>query len=230
MAKEKVENSVRIVNSYILNNKGTGVYSTSYITVTDSEISNNKDVKIGHGGIAGYSVKLTNTTVKNNVIELSSSSYANITPKGGGVYSQTTAEIENCIIDNNKAKTNVEENLGERIENDQLMRDMYVEFYSLGHGGGIYAEGEVTIANSQLNNNYAGGNGGGVYGSNITITNSNFTKNFAEAYVCDPSQYTSYICFDKNGKEIDGGTVFAASGGAIYNRVSDSATNTTHTV
>lgn len=97
-----------------------------------------------------------------------------------------------------------------------------------GNGGGIYADGAVTLTNvAMLTNTTASGSGGGLYaGGAVSLTNASFISNTANSTTADVLGGALYVggaanitggAFTNNWARLTGsGSNFWARGGAIY--------------
>jgi len=137
---------------------GGGIINRGDLTVTDSQISNNRIE--GNGGYGGGIYNYNTLTITNSTIS------GNYSHAGGGIFHQSgTISIINSTIRNNYA-----------IQQPQVAD---------GNGGGIYANfGSVDINGSTINNNYAYDSGdgsagfpsvSGIYNNNATMTITNST-------------------------------------------------------
>ncbi|MEH1816951.1 MAG: Calx-beta domain-containing protein, partial [Nostoc sp.] len=136
--------SVTVSNSNFSGNiaaLGGGIYSTSSVTASNSTISGNTANTSGGGIYSTSSVTASNSTISGNTANTN----------GGGIYSSTTTTLSNSTVSSNTVKVN---------------------------GGGIYSGGG-TVSNTTIFGNTAdsdnnnAGNGGGIYRSAGTWSISN---------------------------------------------------------
>lgn len=133
--------------------QGGGLFNggAGSLTMTGCTVSNNTTIgTIGsrHGaGIAGSfggTVTLTDCTIRGNISSAG----------GGGIQNDGTLELEDCILDDNRAEG--------------------------GDGGGIRnIGGAVTLTGGSVEDNFASGDGGGLYTSSgtVEITGASFQNN-----------------------------------------------------
>ncbi|WP_448265089.1 Calx-beta domain-containing protein [Nostoc sp. DSM 114159] len=167
---------------------GGGIYSTSSVTVSNSNFSSNTASTSGGGIYSTSSVIVSNSTFSANTANTNgggiysnsatltdSSIFGNIANLGGGIYS-TNATVSNSTISGNTANSN---------------------------GGGIFSTGSnssVAISNSTISGNTAKTNGGGIYSTNnTTVSNSTIFGNTADS---------------DNNTQGDGGGIYKSGGTA----------------
>jgi len=139
----------------------------SFLRITNSEISHNKGNSNG-GAIFGYDVELKDCTIEYNEAKYGAGVYiknANSSTKFGKL------TVENCEIGNNTATGNGGGIYGE--ENSTItITDSEISQNEANHGGGIYgAVGSTITVNgaSLITDNEAYGNGGGIYGYEVSL-------------------------------------------------------------
>ncbi|MEH2370803.1 Calx-beta domain-containing protein [Nostoc sp.] len=147
------------------NNNGGGIYSTSSVTVSNSNLSGNI-AALGGGIYSSSSVTATNSTISGNTANTS----------GGGIYSSSSVTASNSTISGNTANTNgggIYSSTTTTLTNSTVSSNT-----AKVNGGGIYSGGG-TVSNSTIFGNTADsdnnntGNGGGIYRSAGTWSISN---------------------------------------------------------
>lgn len=97
---------------------------------------------------------------------------------GGAIYNNGVSILDNCTFINNKAT------LGGAIYNNGVLILNNCIFINNGanSGGAIYNNGNIVLNNCTFKSNTASVSGGAIYNlqSNLTITNSTFTENYAK--------------------------------------------------
>ncbi|MDZ7953731.1 Calx-beta domain-containing protein [Nostoc sp. DedQUE09] len=143
---------------------GGGIYSTSSVTVSNSNLSGNI-AALGGGIYSTISVTATNSTISGNTANAS----------GGGIYSTSSVTATNSTISSNTANTNgggIYSTITTLINSTVSSNTVKV------NGGGIYSGGG-TVSNTTIFGNTAdsdnnnAGNGGGIYRSAGTWSISN---------------------------------------------------------
>ncbi|MBN3875043.1 Calx-beta domain-containing protein [Nostoc sp. JL23] len=143
---------------------GGGIYSTSSVTVSNSNLSGNI-AALGGGIYSTSSVIATNSTISGNTANTS----------GGGIYSTSSVTATNSTISGNTANTN---GGGIYSSTNTLSNSTVSSNTAKVNGGGIYSGGG-TVSNSTIFGNTADsdnnntGNGGGIYRSAGTWSISN---------------------------------------------------------
>ncbi|WP_334766053.1 beta strand repeat-containing protein [Nostoc sp.] len=201
--------SITVNNSLINANSGGGIYDESSLTVNNSTISSN--TTDGEGG--GINVASDDIAL---VIRIKNSAIINNTAlDGGGISTINDLIVSNSIISGNKATSQ-----GGGIYDHP--GGAGVQF---GYGS-LYATGNITLTNSQINDNSTGaqGYGGGIsnvvdlspQGSNAisaTITVSHSTINGNNSYYGGGIYNIGILSV--NNSTISGNT--GIQGGGIYN-------------
>ncbi|WDI32475.1 choice-of-anchor Q domain-containing protein [Hyphococcus flavus] len=180
---------------------GISVGSISTLNLIDSTVSNNSAALYG-GGImtiaTSATIYISNSEITNNEAN-----------NGGGVYSRGTTTItEGSFIYMNEANTgggvmsggNLTVNAssaiasntstgfaggGVFVEGSAVFDGAFIVGNNANSGGGIFNQsGDLTILNTLISQNYAGGYGGGLYSnqnSDNTIINSTFADNTTDS-------------------------------------------------
>lgn len=169
------EFSLLIQNCTVVNNSavwGGGVYveAKAELTVVDSQIINNTAERGGGIDINQGALKLTNSTVSNNVADT----------YGGGIrFAFLSSELAGAKINNNVAK------YGGGIYNDGVdvtITDSEINANSASDGGAAYNAGTLLLDNVDLISNGAA-NGGAVYNKKtVAIKNSKTNNNKVSVY------------------------------------------------
>ncbi|MBE9104744.1 DUF4347 domain-containing protein [Nostoc cf. edaphicum LEGE 07299] len=143
---------------------GGGIYSTSSVTVSNSNLSGNT-AALGGGIYSTSSVTATNSTISGNTANTS----------GGGIYSTSSVTATNSTISGNTANTNG----GGIYSSTTTLTNSTISGNTVKvNGGGIYSGGG-TVSNTTIFGNTADsdnnntGNGGGIYRSAGTWSISN---------------------------------------------------------
>ena len=125
----------------------------------------------------GRRVVLRNVTIRNG--------YAN---RAGGIYSDGSLTIADCVIEGNQASIGggIYGSEGGGIYNDTsgvlLLINSTIRSNSADTGGGIYQAGTATLRGSTINAN-ASDNGGGIYNTNyLVVVDSTLSGNTATSY------------------------------------------------
>lgn len=198
------EFSLLIQNCTVVNNSavwGGGVYveAKAELTIIDSEIIENTAGRGGGIDINQGTLKLTNSTVSNNIAEI----------YGGGIYfAFLPSELTDAKINNNVAK------YGGGIYNNGVVvtiSNSEINSNSADDGGAIYNAGTLSLTNMELNSNNAN-SGGSIYNKkDITIKNSRINDNKASVY-----GGAIYNVANLNADNIQANYNEAKFGGAIY--------------
>ncbi|MHC5767311.1 MAG: Calx-beta domain-containing protein [Nostoc sp.] len=142
---------------------GGGIYSSSSVTVSNSNFSGNI-ATLGGGIYSSSSVTVSNSNLSGNIANL-----------GGGIYSSNSVTASNSTISGNTANTN---GGGIYSTTTTLSNSTVSSNTAKVNGGGIYSGGG-TVSNSTIFGNTADsdnnntGNGGGIYRSAGTWSISN---------------------------------------------------------
>lgn len=145
-----------------------GLVSSTYTTVAGGAIR-----ALGEGVVS-----LTNSTVSS-----SSASSAYGGAKGGGVYAQGDVVLEGSLISNNTATDDgagVHAGGNLFVANSTISNNRSLAYYGSGSGGGLLGLGTVDVVGSIIHGNEAG-EGAGVFGESVTLTNSTISDNFASS-------------------------------------------------
>jgi CSLREA domain-containing protein len=145
-----------------------GGISGAYVTVADSEISDNVAMERG-GGIRGGIVRVDRSTIGGNTAT-----------SGGGIYGNSTVTVEGCTISDNSA---TQDGGSVYSSGSVTVLNSTVSDNRAGRaGGGIVAIGGVMVTSSTLSNNTGGIVGGGIRASgNVMVTSSTISGNSASA-------------------------------------------------
>jgi len=144
------------------------IYNLGTLTISNTDISNNKT-----SGIYGGNLKMINSTITNNQSK-----------RGGGIYNQGETILINTTISDNQSDES-----GGGIYNDGIITiiNSTISQNSSGSGGGIFNRHELKLINSTISGNqaYTGGgilnySEGASYGR-ISILNSTITANKASS-------------------------------------------------
>lgn len=162
-------------NTSISNNQakysGGGIYNQGSLTCTGTEdakitISGNRSRKYGGGGVyTTGTTSFTHTIVTNNRVETDPATqtpYSNELFAGGGIYyyDDATLSLTNSEVSDNVCIAHKYPGITANYVGAPWV-----------YGGGIYVgNGDVTISNSMVNNNFAMGQGGGIYQNAGTLT------------------------------------------------------------
>lgn len=226
---------VELKDVTITGNKGTygggvSIDQKSNVTFTDCTITGNEAIRNG-GGI--YAKDGSTVTVNGGSISGNSAAGTNRnTSGGGGIYAEggSTVDLNDTTIANNHVTGNYGSGGGVRVNNGTLSADhvKILENTTNSNGGGISVKDSVlTVTDSEIRNNVAGGsNGGGVeiIGSTTdnkehTIINTEITGNCAEergggVYVEQASITIKDSTLDNNhAKHTDGSQASSEGGG-----------------
>lgn len=226
---------VELKDVTITGNKGTygggvSIDQKSNVTFTDCTITGNEAIRNG-GGI--YAKDSSTVTVNGGSISGNSAAGTNRnTSGGGGIYAEggSTVDLNDTTIANNHVTGNYGSGGGVRVNNGTLSADhvKILENTTNSNGGGISVKDSVlTVTDSEIRNNVAGGsNGGGVeiIGSTTdnkehTIINTEITGNCAEergggVYVEQASITIEGSTLDNNhAKHTDGSQASSEGGG-----------------
>ena len=185
---------------------GGGIYSTQFVTMTGSRLTNNQ----------------ANGTVGSSVTTGDASGY------GGGLYTTAGAMITDSHIDDNHASGT------HRPDSCSVALDSDLAYYA--QGGGIYATGGLMVTNSTVDRNMATtghiSQGGGIYLNSSDpsswVENSTVSGNMASGGECMTGgaqgggivnlgqgrltlDHTTIIKNKTGGVEVDGGGIYNAS-------------------
>ena len=151
------------------------------LTIEDSTISSSYATAKGAAISSSGDLAITGSTITDNV-----SLY-----KAGGIYSGGDLTITDSSITGNKTKKfhgggvlAIAGSAGDdiTITGSDITGNQTGTVSGLGQGGGIYSQGPLTITDSHINGNTAGGDGGGAHisvGGSATISDSTFNGNYA---------------------------------------------------
>ncbi|GAA6614844.1 beta strand repeat-containing protein [Scytonema sp. NUACC26] len=185
---------------------GGGIYNEGTVTVDNSTISNNLAgfqhglgrpnlTLIGSGG----GIYNRGTVMVNNSNLSSNSAIGDGDSIGGGIYNTGTVAISNSAVNSNSATTTLSSSYGGGIYNiygtvivsNSILSSNLIRVGGSGigaFGGGIYNSngGNVTVSDSTLSSNQAGGRllggGGGIYNNTdsiLSVSNSTLSNNRA---------------------------------------------------
>jgi parallel beta-helix repeat protein/predicted outer membrane repeat protein len=162
-----------ITNSTISENTSGGIRWWGNLKIDNSTITDNSSGYQG-GGICCLGDSLNSLTIKSCTIT-GNSSYSH----GGGIYSSVESlTINNCTITGNSAEGSGggihSEDSDPNIDNCTISENSAKD-----SGGGIFCNGDLTITNSNINNNSAY-LVGGISCRDTTLTNCTITGNSAE--------------------------------------------------
>ena len=151
-----VTDSIVSDNSANLKNGGIATYGSGDVTLINTTVTGNTAHSNGGIGPVGHTLTLINSTVSNNVATNDFAGF-NFGDKGGGIWVSPGghADLINSTVAGNS-------NLGIQVITENG------DFWWLGHGGGIYNGGVVTLTDSVVTDNTAF-TGGGIY-NDITAT------------------------------------------------------------
>ena len=142
--------------------------ATAYVTLSRFTVQNGR-ARFGAGIFNSGTLKIINSTVRNNMVSPPSTCFFGCNASGGGIYNNGTLTISNSTVGANTAST--------------------PKCRTGAAGGGIYNQAMLTVNNSSLNGNSAdatcvgsSANGGAVGNSGtVMINNSTITGNTASA-------------------------------------------------
>lgn len=169
--------NIVITNSLVGNNdagyEGGAIASlgaAATLTVNGSGVFNNTSALRGGGGIyAAGSVVMTGATVSNNTASLA----------GGGIYAIGGINADSSTISNNVTQGNgggVAASGAIVLTNSTMLGSNQAQ----GVGGGAYSILSVTLTRSTASGNTAQSNGGGIFASSVTVTESTIDSNTAQ--------------------------------------------------
>ena len=148
---------------------GLWVSSSGEAQLTNAAITNNS--ALDGGGIAnGGTLSLTDCIVSNDTAN--GGTYG-----GGGIYNSGTLTVTNTTISDNAT-----DHTGGGIFNypagSMTLTGITVSNNSSSVGGGLYANGSITLADASVSDNAASGDGGGIYVTgSVTITGGTVNGN-----------------------------------------------------
>jgi hypothetical protein len=178
---------------------GGGIRNFGNLTLINCQVSDNQ--ANGGGGISNSgNLTLINTTIKDNLAD-------GIAPighecgNGGGIHSGSgTMLVLNSTINGNKSNVKGRARGGgifigcssqatiinSTISNNRADRQSGREYGGgHSHGGGIYAVGELQLINVTITENYASGNGGGIFvGKHLDYVNTIIAGNTGKKGNC----------------------------------------------
>jgi predicted outer membrane repeat protein len=206
--------------------------STGKLTVADSDITGSKTVAAttnGGGIYASGDLVLSGVTIGG------AGALANTaTGKGGGVYAGGKLTVTNSTITGNSA-ANGGGIYG--VGNIDIDHSKVAANTTTGKGGGIFAFGNVNVTNSTIGGIVAAdanraANGGGIFGTTVTVQNSAVSGNSTNGSFDGGGIYATKSVVVRNstisGNEADeqGGGIFTPAGGAVTLINSTVASNT----
>lgn len=181
------------------NYSGGGIYNQGSLTCTGTEnakitISGNRSRKYGGGVYTTGPTSFSHTIVTNNRVETDPATQTPTSSElfaGGGIYYDNNASLSltDSEVSYNVCIAHKYPGITENYVGTPLV-----------YGGGIYVEhGDVTISNSMVNNNFAMGQGGGIYinenAGTLTINGSKVNGNQTTSQTYTPesgSQFQRY--------------------------------------
>ena len=184
-----------ISNSNILKNKaaqfGGGLYLYSGGTITECTVNDNEALT-GGGAYIAYdnTIKFINCKISNN----------KASQNGGGIYSYGVCNVNGGTVNGNTA-TNNGGGVYNYLYGTNTLTDVHVYENNANNGGGIFAEGNLTLENTKIYKNTATVNGGGLCGG-YTISDS------ASQITKDTEIYSN--------KAANGGGVYLRHGGKTW--------------
>ncbi len=211
------------------NGDGGVLYSfNSYLSFKECNFSNNKADREG-GAIAHY---YGNLTVDNcNFTDNSASA------NGGAIYragaGNLKTNISNCnFVSNNATVDGGALFVDDNVANVSVSNCSFVSNKAVQNGGGIFVidRTNITIANSQFNNNQAVLGGAIFSNSSLIVNNSSFVGNNASsggAIYADSNSKLNITSsnFSKNIASANGGAIFAGGDGKLDVVSSDFVSN-----
>ena len=159
--------------------KGGGIYATS-LTMTSSVVANNS--ADSGGGIYGLT---SPSSISDSTIEGNSASH-----NGGGIYSgsysslsQTSLTITDTVVDNNSAQQGggIYSRFGCAVNLIGCTIHENTAESTRWTGAGVYAGGQLTATRCEFTGNMANGDGGGIYGHLVQVSDSTISGNSAGA-------------------------------------------------
>jgi predicted outer membrane repeat protein len=175
-------NPVTVINSTISDNTaidgGGGISAQDLVTVIGSTIANNSAGRSG-GGISSSRVNVSNSTISGNHA---------VNRYGGGIDVSSKLSVINSTISGNVASAD-------------------------GGGGGVYGwhGANVTISSSTISNNFAGYGGGMFAEGPVTISNSIVAGNSDLSEAADLALYDSFPAISNSLIGQSGDTILSAS-------------------
>ena len=189
---------------YDTNGNGGGIYLKKNGIIKNCIIKN-CNAKTG-GGVFNHGGCIIDCSFYNNEAEHAGALYNS---------SEGIVQLNNCIIENNKA-TSLHGGIGGGISNYgklYIYENTFVQNNSGSSGGGIYNHGSLVMYSGCIINN-KGADGAGIYSDgNITMYNSMISHNEASRY--GGGLYISTGVYNINGGEISNNEAIT-SGGGIY--------------
>ncbi len=182
---------------------GSGNVNISGVTITNGYASGGTEELSSGGGIRllnGNTLTITDSEITNNT---------SVNELGGGIYNIESALILNSVtLSGNSAL----EGAAVRITagDSSIFSNVTIaeNWTTEGYGGGIYTAGTLTIINSTIVNNDAGGSGGGIEVDGtawLMITNSILANNTIGTDTIDPADDgTDNISVNGSGFVISG--------------------------
>ena len=191
----ETEKQISIENSNFENNyshTGGAIYATGGNTNIKNSTFTNNNALVEENSTTTNSDSITERksysgfggaiTVEDQNLNISNSTFENNTSRSGGAVSHVNERthndikltVNNSAFNNNKAAT-VETTTITYTDSSKAPETQY---YYVGDGGAIEADGSLVVNNSTFNNNIAGNSGGAIFGeADITIKNSVFNNN-----------------------------------------------------
>ena len=194
---------------------GGAIYASGGVTVSNSTFSGNRAVRSAGAIFAFGAVIITGSTFSSNTangpggaiytgstIDVTNSAFSGNTSEafdavGGAIFGLSTISVTNSTFSGNKAVSS--------------------SGYS-GEGGAIDSAGSVDVTTSTFSDNQADDRGGAIHASDVTVSNSTFSGNIANAYGGAVSSSStldiSNSTFSDNIAHNNGGAIHA-SGGSV---------------
>ena len=189
-----VGEGTQVINCNILNNKasekGGGLYGKNGVTITECTVKNNEALNGGGAYVEDSAIKFIDCKISNN----------NASQNGGGIYSYGVCNVNGGTVNNNTA-TNNGGGVYNYLYGTNTLTDVHVYANNANNGGGIFAEGNLTLDNTKIYENTATVNGGGLCGG---YTNSNSASQITK----DTEIYSN--------KAANGGGVYLRHGGKTW--------------
>jgi predicted outer membrane repeat protein len=208
--------SLIVRNSVFRNNSvtqsGGAIHGPNYLSLVNSVVKDN-DCTFSGGGIHASSVEINNSLISNNIAD---NTY------GGGIYAHTSARVNSSILRNNSSQ---DRGGGIHVNNGAcFLIDSKIENNSvIDNGGGIYAFW-VYLDNSIVQNNTANYGGGIDFTILLKLqNNSQITNNIAvidgggvfSELSTDSLLITNSIVSDNNAGGKGGGIYIYESSGSL---------------
>lgn len=213
---------------------GGGIVNLGSLTIRDSQIRNNSAVR-GGGIFNDATLTIVRSVISNNRTLANGTATA---PNGAGIFAQNKLTMYDSTLENNLSAGSGGGLFVEAGHTMLIERSLIAGNSAQKNGGGIAIEGqfhdELTINNSTLSGNQAGGAGGAISGPSLNtpvlLRSSTIAGNRAAAVggIADQAQMTNVILANNIGGNCSNGTVLnssfnLSSDGSCF--FSDSATN-----